>query len=306
MNKEKNKITIKNLEVFAKHGVLDFEKEEGQKFYVDADLYVDMVTPGMSDDLDDTVNYAQVCRDITDFMQNNRYDLIEAAAYNTAKMILLNYPKVQKIDITVHKPYAPIGLPFEDVSVSVSLMWHRVYLSIGSNMGDSEAYLNQAVESLYDDDMCRVISVSDYYVTKPYGPVEQDDFLNGCIGVDTLYSPHEMLKAVNAIEQEAGRTREIHWGPRTLDVDIVLYDNEMVCQPDLTVPHKEMHKREFVLVPLAQIAPYAVHPVFNKTVSLLLEELTEKELSKAGQHVSGSNCEKCAGCSGCAAAKLIR
>ena len=100
-----------------------------------------------------------------------------------------------------------------------------------------------------------------------------------------MYSPKELLKKVNIIELEAGRTREIHWGPRTLDIDIILFDNEIVNLPDLKIPHIEMHKRLFVLEPLNQIAPYAVHPIFNKTVSQLLEDLQPQN--------------KCSGCGGC-------
>ena len=127
--------------------------------------------------------------------------------------------------------------------------------------------------------------VSNYIETEPYGPVEQDNFLNGCLEIETLYSPKELLKKVNQIEAEAGRTRDIHWGPRTLDIDIIFYGDEIVDEPDLKIPHVEMHKRLFVLEPLKQIAPYWIHPIFNRTVSQILEELKP----------SG----KCEGCSGC-------
>lgn len=100
-------------------------------------------------------------------------------------------------------------------------------------MGDKEEYLNQAIEGLYDDENCRVSIVSKFIETEPYGPVEQDNFLNGCVEIETLYSPKELLRKVNIIELEAGRTREIHWGPRTLDIDIILFDNEIVNLPDL-------------------------------------------------------------------------
>ena len=292
------KIIIRKLEIFAHHGVMDFEKEKGQTFYIDGTFYVDIITPGTNDNLEDTVNYAQICEELTVFLQKNRFDLIEAAAYQACSLILKKHPKIRKAELTIHKPSAPIGLPFEDVAVEISLEWHRAYLSIGSNIGDSQNYLNYAIDSLYDDDNCRVLGVSDFVVTKPYGPVEQEDFLNGCVEIETIYTPQQLLVCINDIEQGAGRTREIHWGPRTLDVDIILYDNEMVCQPDLIIPHKEMHKRAFVLVPLAQIAPYAVNPVFNKTVEVLLSELPQSEKQSA--------CGACSGCSGCQNNNKIR
>ena len=129
------------------------------------------------------------------------------------------------------------------------------------------------------------MAVSKFIETEPYGPVEQDNFLNGCVEIETLYEPKELLATVNRIEDEANRTREIHWGPRTLDIDIVLYNNDIVNEKDLLIPHVEMHKRLFVLEPLKQIAPYAVHPILNKTVSQMLEELQPDN--------------KCAGCGGC-------
>ena len=85
--------------------------------------------------------------------------------------------------------------------------------------------------------------------TEPYGPVEQDTFLNGCLEIQTLYSPTDLLKKVNEIEHIQGRTREIHWGPRTLDIDIIFYDDEIIDLPELKIPHVEMHKRLFVLEP---------------------------------------------------------
>lgn len=279
------KILIEQLEIFAYHGCNEEEKINGQKFYVDATLYTDVETPGKSDNLEDTVNYAKACKFINKFMTENRFDLIEAVAWQTSQGLLKEFPKVRAIDFTINKPNAPIKLPFGNVAVSVSRKWNKAYLSIGSNIGDKEAYLNQAIDSLYDDDNCRVLAVSNFIETVPYGPVEQDNFLNGCVEIETLYSPQELLTRVNKIEAEANRVREIHWGPRTLDIDIVLYGDKIVQDNNLLIPHVEMHKREFVLEPLKQIAPYAIHPIFNKSVSQLLDELKPDK-----------GCEGCGGC----------
>ena len=278
-------IRIEQLEVFAYHGCNEEEKINGQKFYVDANLYTDVKIPGWSDKLEETVNYSKACKFINKFMTEHRFDLIEAVAEQTVRALLKEFPKIRGIDFTINKPNAPIKLPFGNVAVSIHRQWNKAFLGIGSNMGDKEAYLNQAIDSLYDDDNCRVIAVSNFIETEPYGPVEQDNFLNGCLEIETLYSPQELLEAVHRIEAEADRKRDIHWGPRTLDIDIILYDNEIVSEKDLMIPHVEMHKRLFVLEPLNQIAPYEIHPIYKKTVSQLLEELKPEQ--------------KCAGCSGC-------
>ena len=280
-------IKITQLEVFAYHGCEEHEKINGQKFYVDANLYTDIRISGVSDDLNETMNYATVCEFISKFMTDNRFDLIEAVAEQTSRALLRAFPRLKAIDFTIYKPDAPIGLPFGNVSVSIQRKWNKVILSIGSNIGDKEEYLNQAVDHLYDDENCRVNVVSNYFETDPYGPVEQDKFLNGCIEIETLYSPKELLKKVNEIEAEAGRKREVHWGPRTLDIDIIFYGDEIIDEIDLKIPHVEMHKRLFVLEPLKQIAPYWVHPIFHRTVSQMLEELKTDN--------------KCAGCGGCQA-----
>ena len=149
-------IKIRQLEIFAYHGCNEDEKINGQKFYVDANLYTDVRTPGLSDDLEDTVNYAKACKFINKFMTENRFDLIEAVAEQTTRGLLKEFPKIKAIDFTINKPNAPIKLPFGNVAVSISRKWNKAYLSIGSNIGDKEGYLNQAIDSLYDDENCRV------------------------------------------------------------------------------------------------------------------------------------------------------
>ena len=124
-----------------------------------------------------------------------------------------------------------------------------------------------------------MLKVSDFLVTAPYGGVEQDDFLNGALALKTLLTPQELLERLHEIEQKAHRERLIHWGPRTLDLDILLYDDLVLDTPDLIIPHVEMHLRDFVLIPLAQIAPWKRHPVLGLTVSQMLADLQAKQES---------------------------
>ena len=157
--------------------------------------------------------------------------------------------------------------------MKISREWHTTYIALGSNIGDSETYLNEAVEKIGQIPTCTVEKVSSYLVTEPYGVTDQPDFLNACLKLRTLLYPKELLKELNRIEKEAGRERIIHWGPRTLDLDILLYDDIVLEEDDLCIPHVEMHKRSFVLKPLAEIAPYKRHPVYGKTVREMLEEI---------------------------------
>ena len=117
---------------------------------------------------------------------------------------------------------------------------------------------------------------SSYLVTKPYGGVEQDDFLNACVELETLLPPAELLERLHEIEQAAHRERLIRWGPRTLDLDILLYDDLILETGDLVIPHVEMHLRDFVLRPLREIAPHKRHPDFQKTITQLAEALEDR------------------------------
>ena len=132
------------------------------------------------------------------------------------------------------------------------------------------------MQGLADTEDCIVEQVSDYLVTEPYGGVEQDVFLNGALKLRTLLTPEELLDRLHELEQAAHRERIVHWGPRTLDLDILLYDQMIIDTPVLHVPHIDMENRNFVLIPLTELAPYYRHPVLNKTISQLLKELQAK------------------------------
>lgn len=273
-----DKITIQDLEVFGYHGVLEEEALLGQKFLITAVMSLDLRRAGRTDDIKETIDYGEVCQFIKKLVETERYLLIERLAEELATGLLLGFPKLTGVEITVKKPWAPVQVPLDTVAVTISRGWHRAYLSIGSNLGDKEGYLDFAIDRLNALPDTKVTAVSDYLVTKPYGDVEQDDFLNGALEIETLKMPEELLEEAMRIEQEAHRERTIHWGPRTLDIDILFYDNQVVYTENLKIPHTEIPKREFVLEPLAAIAPDYVHPILRKSVSQMLKELrSEKE-----------------------------
>ena len=268
-----DEIRIEDLEVFANHGVFPEENVLGQKFLVSAVLYTDTRRAGRTDDLTASIHYGEVCAFIDRYLREHTFKLLERAAESLAEELLLNTQNLRKVRIEIKKPWAPVGLPLKTVSVSIEREWHDVIIALGSNMGDREGYLNGAVEKLNAVRGCHVKKVSDFIETPPYGVTDQADFLNGCLEMETLMYPHELLDELHRIEKEAGRERIIRWGPRTLDLDIIFYDDMILQDDDLCIPHVEMHKREFVLKPLCGIAPYKRHPVTGKTVKEMLDEV---------------------------------
>jgi 2-amino-4-hydroxy-6-hydroxymethyldihydropteridine diphosphokinase len=134
----------------------------------------------------------------------------------------------------------------------------RAYVALGSNLGDRAAHLQYAVDSLVAADRVAVIAVSRVYETAPVGGPPQDAYLNAVAAIETELDPHALLALGQQIERDAYRVRVERWGPRTLDVDLLLYDNERVSDPELTLPHPRMWERGFVLAPLRDVAPELV------------------------------------------------
>lgn len=270
-----DEIHIEELEVFANHGAFPEETRLGQKFLISLILYTDSRNAGKTDCLEKSVDYGEVSKFVTEYTKSHPCRLIEAAAEHLAEELLLRYELLKGVTLELKKPWAPVGLPLKTVSVKISRFWHTAYLGLGSNLGDKRGYLDNAVRALDEAKGCHVERVSSYQVTEPYGGVEQDDFLNACLILKTLLTPEELLEKLHEIEQSAHRERIVHWGPRTLDLDILMYDDVVMETDELVIPHVEMHLRSFVLNPLREIAPNKRHPVIGKTVSQLADSLTE-------------------------------
>lgn len=268
-----DEIRIENLEVYAYHGVLPEENEKGQPFYLNAVLCTDTRKAGKSDDLADSTHYGLVCEEMAGAMTEQTFHLIERAAEYTAKRVLCKFPLVREIVLEVRKPEAPIALPFGSVSVKIKRGWHRAYIALGSNLGDSENYISEALSELEASSDIRCIRRSSLKVTKPYGVTQQPDFLNGAAEFETLLTPQELLALLQELERRAGRKRKEHWGPRTLDLDILFYDDLIMDSEALTIPHADMQRREFVLAPLAELNPHLRHPLLHLTVQEMLDRL---------------------------------
>lgn len=268
-----DQIRINGLEIYANHGVFEEEKKLGQKFIVNCVMFLDTRDAGLSDDLEKSIHYGEVCSEITKFMAKHTYSLIESVAEYLAAHLFMKFELIRGMDLEIVKPWAPIGLPVQSVSVAIHREWTKAYISFGSNMGDRLRHIKTGIEELGKIGGCRILHISDYILTKAYGVIEQDDFLNGCLEMETLLEAEELLFVLNQIEENEKRERLLHWGPRTLDLDILFYGKQVIDSENLMIPHVDLQNREFVLSPMVQLAPYFRHPILGKTMKELLDEL---------------------------------
>ncbi|MEA1973561.1 MAG: 2-amino-4-hydroxy-6-hydroxymethyldihydropteridine diphosphokinase, partial [Candidatus Cloacimonadota bacterium] len=155
----------------------------------------------------------------------------------------------------------------------------KVYLGLGSNIGDRKKYI-EAAKNLLDHNETKIIQESEIIETKPYGYTDQRNFFNQIIIVETKLGPLPLLELCQSLEHVLNRKREIHWGPRTIDIDILFYENKIIDTERLIIPHPEIQKREFILKSLMEIAPDLIHPVLKKTIRLIYEELKSKKDKK--------------------------
>ena len=157
------------------------------------------------------------------------------------------------------------------------VFFHTAYVALGSNLGDKEANLRRALELLIERGV-EIVKTSTFISTEPYGVTDQPTFLNGVCEVRTSLEPLALLHTLLEIEQEMGRVRLRHWGERNIDLDLLLYEDVVMDTPELKLPHPDMQNRDFVLLPLAEIAPELIHPAIGKSISELVICLSAREL----------------------------
>lgn len=152
---------------------------------------------------------------------------------------------------------------------------HTAYVALGSNLGDKAGHLRRALLLLLQNGI-EVEKVSSFIITEPYGVTDQPQFLNGVCRVRTVLPPSELLRTLLAVERQMGRVRLRHWGERNIDLDLLLYEDVLLDTPELRLPHPDMQNRDFVLLPLAEIAPALQHPTLHKSMARIRDELLAK------------------------------
>jgi dihydroneopterin aldolase / 2-amino-4-hydroxy-6-hydroxymethyldihydropteridine diphosphokinase len=258
-----DRIVLQGVSARGNHGVLDFEKRDGQTFVVDVTMVCDLEPAGRTDALGATVNYAEVAADVVARITGPLFDIIERLAEVIADDVL-RHDLVEWAEVVVHKPEAPVGQPFTDVQVRVERAnAAHVVIAMGTNLGDRGQTLVDAAAELAALPGITVTAVSDIVATDPVGGPEQPEYLNAVVVGRSLLHPHDLLAELHRIEADHGRTRETRWGARTLDLDLIQYGRpgghrEVTSDdPVLTLPHPRAHERAFVLVPWNDADPKA-------------------------------------------------
>jgi len=264
---------IRELELFGFHGVFEEEKRLGQKFILSLELDLDLKSAGKTGDLTKSVHYGELCEKVDKEFVRESYELIETVALNLADFILHEYKIIRGVKVFLKKPWAPVRKHLDTVEIMIERRKHKAYIGLGSNIGDKEKYLKESINKISTEKNIEIVKQSSFIATKPWGYLDQEDFLNAVIEIETTLEPEELMDSLLKIEEELDRERKMKWGPRTIDLDIIMYDDIVSSNEKVILPHPRMHEREFVLTSLNEIAPYLMHPVINKRVFTLLEEL---------------------------------
>ena len=256
-----DRIEINGLRVMTLVGVLPHEREATQPLEFDIVLEGDLRDAGRSDDLADTAHYGMVAERAAAIARESKDQLLERLVHRIAEDAL-SFDRVEAVEVVVRKLRPPIPEDVNFTSVRIrrsraelaipALNSHRAIVALGSNLGDRVGYLKLAAAELGHS----IVSQSQVFETAAIGgPGDQGAFLNMVVSVDTSLDPFAMLRRCQRIEALALRQRIVHWGPRTLDVDLLFFDDVAITSAELTIPHPRYAERRFVLAPLSEVAP---------------------------------------------------
>ncbi|MDO5644133.1 MAG: 2-amino-4-hydroxy-6-hydroxymethyldihydropteridine diphosphokinase [Dermabacter sp.] len=254
-----DEITVQGVRVHGKHGVFPEEKRDGHDFLIDARLWLDARSAGRSDALTRSVSYADIAQIIEEVVSGESVDLIESLAERICSRIFAEHPLVRRARVSIHKPTAPLTQTFASVGFTTDrdAPPQRAVIALGSSVGEREEHLRAALALIDSIPQTRVIAASDVIETDAVSLDEGADdppYLNAALLVETRLSPWQLLEETARIELMRGRTREVRWGPRTLDLDLVTWGPITLDDPALTLPHPRAHERPFVLAPMTSLA----------------------------------------------------
>ncbi len=235
------------------------------KYLVSADLnleYGDAAEP--ADDIV-SLDIKKIRDDISLFLNMNRNKSVDITARHLASHILLNFSYIDNLTLTFTDPRA--------AAFQITRGWHTSYLGAGSNLGDRSFNIRKGIDFINKSEFSHVTKISKIYETEPFGYEEQDLFLNCVLEIKTLLSPRNLIRFLLGVEKELKRERIIPMGPRTLDLDILFYDDLVTAFEEAVIPHPRLHERMFVMKPLCDIAPYHIHPLLKERCYRIADNL---------------------------------
>jgi dihydroneopterin aldolase/2-amino-4-hydroxy-6-hydroxymethyldihydropteridine diphosphokinase len=253
-------------------GHFEYERLSSQPVEIYLKVKLANFTNDFNDELQNTIDYDELINYVVQSIENSKFRLLESLARFVCDKIFIQYPMIIKVDIKITKPNINKGI--------INSIWlhhkvkrvYKIALAFGSNANNlPQQYIINAIEMLgkYLTD----IKVSRFYQTKPFGYLEQSDFINCVIVANTVIKPQALLAEIKYIEKLLGKTEVILNGPRLIDIDLIFYDNMIIEDNFLQIPHKNMHVRDFVLMPLSELAPKWIHPILDKSVEELCVNL---------------------------------
>lgn len=267
------RVRVRDLCFFGYHGVLEEEKRLGQRFHVSLEIAADLTRAIADDAYEEAVCYATLSTIAQEVATGPSLNLIETVAGQIADRILERCLRVEEVRVEVHKPSAPVPYPLQETSAEVTRQRHHdIGLSLGANLGEREAVLRTAIDALARCDGLAVDHVSSLYDSAPWGVDDQPPFVNLCVVGKTVLTPDALLGVCKTIESDLGRVPGRRWGERAVDIDILFYGDREWNSPILTVPHRHLWERAFVLEPLAELQPQ--RKISGRCVTEALAQLT--------------------------------